>query len=869
MNLKNVLLSLLLLFSVNYLMAQPIITKSVTQPICNNSDGTASVSVTGGLAPYIYEWRMAYGNNPVFSNSASVSDLSPGYYIIRVTDSNNDYAEDSVNIGNGIHAYAYTVTNALCPQNNGTVEAIASGGVAPYSYLWSNGQTTQTATNLAGGSVIQVEIKDANGCIAFDYNGSSVFETTVGVTSPINVTYSATPEECPLNNGNITLHATGGKLPYSYYWNTIPAQNTASITGLVNGLYNGTVMDADGCKTIVNVYVNKNSGALDATATKTNDNCSKQQGTAEINITGGVAPYTVKWPDGSSVLSRTDLGYGFYNVSITDQNNCEFILTIFIDDLSPVNAWVSTTETDCDNISGSAFVNVSGGTAPYTYDWNTGASGTSLSTLGVGYYSILVKDVNGCKATDWAYVNIKSSCYATISGKIFQDNNANCVQDAGEYSIMNQWPALNATAASYSLYDHFSQTNFAGQYSMRYVLPDQYTVNYQDNALTRTAVCPAAGKYNLNIPVSGVNYPDKDFAMVPASLYEDVAILPYYGCLISAPRPGFDYSYYFGYSNIGTLPSDGFIEVVYGDLETFVSASPAADFYDPGTKTLRFNYSTLMLGEVRGIFLTFNLPRTTLLGSTYSHAITADIGSTDPTPENNVFDRNFTVVGSFDPNDLTVTPQGNITEQDKTLTYSIRFQNTGTYPAELVVIKDTIDANLDITSIGNLVASHNYTYRVLENRIVEFAFENINLPDNERNEPGSHGFINFTIRKNKNLAVGTQIKNIAGIYFDYNDPIVTNTTINTMAETTLGNISQTATNTGNVYPNPAKDLTTFVFEKEISNVQLLSVSGSTVLNQPVSNRKEFNLQLNLTKGMYFYKAVSSDGIIYSGKLVIE
>jgi hypothetical protein len=875
-NIKHLLFLFLFGISTFNLFAQIIITKSATQPTCNNINGAVSVFVTGGLPPYTYEWKYESNNGQIIGNGASISNVSPGLYSIKVTDVNQDYASDTININNGINGYIRTTSNALCPNKNGVVEAFITGGLEPYSYNWSNGATTKVVSNLAGGTDIQVEIIDANGCNAYSISygnnvkasQNTIFETTVGETSLLSSSYTSIPEQCPLQNGSISITASGGVAPYSYLWNTIPVKSTSIVTGLTNGYYNVTIIDALGCKMQTGVYVEKNAGALNASAVKTNDYCSKKQGKVNLTITGGLPPYVVNWPDGSSAISRTGLEGGLYNVTIRDQNNCVFNLQIVIEDLSPVFSSVSVNETNCDNISGSAQVQATNGTAPYTYQWNTGASSTNLSSLPYGYYSVLVKDADGCKSSAWGFVNIKSSCYATVSGKIYQDNNGNCLQEAGEYPILNQLANMSRTLNTNYLFDGYNYTNMNGQFSMRYVLPDNYLVNYYSDIAGRKTLCPASGKYNLSIPTSGVNYVNNDFAMVPSSLFEDVTFAYKYCNPTTPPRPGFNYSYSVPYKNNGTLPSNGFIELVYGNLETFVTSFPLPDYYDAVNKTLRFNYSNLMLGDINNITLTFNLPKTTLLGSTYNHLLTAHIGGTDPTPENNIESIPFTVVGSFDPNDLRVFPDGLITEKDEELSYFIRFQNTGTYRAELVIIKDIIDQSLDITSISDITASHEFKFTVGENSKVQFAFENINLPDKKRDEPGSHGFVNFKIRKNKNLPLGTEIKNTANIYFDYNEAIITNTTVNTIGIST-DVLNQKTIISGLVYPNPAKDHSTFRFEEKIVSIQLISITGKQVLNEKIDSENTFDVQLNVAKGMYLYKAISADGNTYSGKLVIE
>ena len=142
------------------------------------------------------------------------------------------------------------------------------------------------------------------------------------------------------------------------------------------------------------------------------------------------------------------------------------------------------------------------------------------------------------------------------------------------------------------------------------------------------------------------------------------------------------------------------------------------------------------------------------------------------------------VTGSYDPNDKTGFPVGIGQSHDilpnTDLQYVIRFQNTGTDTAFTVVIRDTLDTDLNIFTVTPGVSSHNYTFRMYGPRVLEWTFENINLPDSTSNEPESHGFATFQVKQVPNLAAGTEINNSVGIYFDLNDPIITNTTLHTI-----------------------------------------------------------------------------------------
>ncbi|MBX2960245.1 MAG: T9SS type A sorting domain-containing protein [Flavobacteriales bacterium] len=138
------------------------------------------------------------------------------------------------------------------------------------------------------------------------------------------------------------------------------------------------------------------------------------------------------------------------------------------------------------------------------------------------------------------------------------------------------------------------------------------------------------------------------------------------------------------------------------------------------------------------------------------------------------------VTGSYDPNDKTGYPLGvgtdHIVTPNGKLDYVIRFQNTGTDTAFTVVVRDTLDVDLDIFSVRSGVSSHNYTFKMYGPRVMEWTFNNIMLPDSSTDQVGSNGFVTFTVLQNPDLADGTEINNRVGIYFDFNDPIITNTT---------------------------------------------------------------------------------------------
>ncbi|OFX34249.1 MAG: hypothetical protein A2X08_02320 [Bacteroidetes bacterium GWA2_32_17] len=198
------------------------------------------------------------------------------------------------------------------------------------------------------------------------------------------------------------------------------------------------------------------------------------------------------------------------------------------------------------------------------------------------------------------------------------------------------------------------------------------------------------------------------------------------------------------------------------------------------------------------------------------------------------------VTGSYDPNDKTGYPTGVTTEHyimpNQQLQYVIRFQNTGTDTAFTIVVRDTLDMNLDIFSVIPGVASHNYNFQMYGPHVLEWTFYNILLPDSNHNEAGSHGFVTYTVNQNNNLPNNTKIYNSADIYFDYNAPVITNQTVHTvndMIQTVLQVKPVNANKFSNilVYPNPAKNELNIVTNKDLigKEYQLCDIYGRKII----------------------------------------
>ena len=240
------------------------------------------------------------------------------------------------------------------------------------------------------------------------------------------------------------------------------------------------------------------------------------------------------------------------------------------------------------------------------------------------------------------------------------------------------------------------------------------------------------------------------------------------------------------------------------------------------------------------------------------------------------------VTGSYDPNEKLVKPTG-LTEYhyiDSTdvLEYQINFQNTGTDTAFRVVIRDTLSEFLDITTVETGTSSHQYSFRIYGQGILEWTYDNILLPDSIVNESASHGFVKFKVSQIPGNPKGTLIENRSGIIFDYNVPVITNTVWNIVYDTVLTGISEPVIYNNlievKVFPNPFNNITTFIISglgmKEQLNFILYDLIVKEVKEINNISTNIFHLKRdNLTSGMYFYQLLNKKEIIATGKIIIN
>ncbi|TNE59848.1 MAG: HYR domain-containing protein [Bacteroidetes bacterium] len=366
------------------------------------NDGTATAAPTGGTPSYNYSWNTA-------DTTAMITGLAPGNYTVTVSDANGCTVVQTVTVNsfNCAISVSATVTHVTCNgAADGTATASVAGGAMPIAYLWSNGDTTATATNLGPGTYT-VEITDANNCPA---------ELTVQITSPavLLANASATAQSGPgVNDGTATAQPTGGTMPYSYMWSN--DSTTQTITGLAPGPYTITVTDVNGCTVVRTVTVNVFNCNLSATISAANVSCAGgSDGQATATSANGAPPITYAWSNGKTTATISSLPAGTYTVTVTDADGCSTnasvmiteppVLVLTIDNVIPA--------TCPESANGSAMAVAQGGTAPYTIMWPNNSGGQNL---GVGTYTVTLTDSNGCTDSEQVLVTSNDTIVPVIT----------------------------------------------------------------------------------------------------------------------------------------------------------------------------------------------------------------------------------------------------------------------------------------------------------------------------------------------------------------------------------------------------------------------------------------------------------------------
>lgn len=439
--------------------------------------------------------------------------------------------------------------------------------------------------------------------------------------------------------------------------------------------------------------------------------------------------------------------------------------------------------------------------------------------------------------------NIFGGSCATFSAFGFLDNNGNCIYDSGEQLVYNVPLVLKNGNSFYSQFytgannaDINSGINYTAEMDIAYLQNLGYAIicgsgliNFTANAGSNTIYfgvgCPAIS--DVGVYSSGYGFKLGNSATVLSGI------------------------------NVKTCsPVSGSYSLVLDPKLSFIAATVPPASGSGLNYTWNYNNMQSFNNSVSYNDLYFNLTPSAQIGDTLCYTFSLPSGFTDDDLTNNSVTVCYPVKAAWDPNLIEVSPKGTGTSgfiaPGTDLTYTIFFQNTGNDTAKNVYMLDTIDSDLNINSIEVIQTSHPMNLFIFSGNVLKFDFRNINLPDSNVNELASHGYVVYRIKPKNNLADGTIINNNAGIYFDSNPAVVTNTTLNTIS-LPLG-FEDHNFNDIKIYPNPS--LGKLFVETVYSNndsILLTDMAGKTVSRTITQHKTTEIIVSHLEKGIYLLK----------------
>lgn len=432
---------------------------TTTATNCGASNGTATALATGGTGPYSFNWQPSGGN------SANANGLTAGTYTVYVTDaagcaSNAVAVVTPGPVNSNINA---TYNNIACFGGTDDIYLNVNGGQQPYTYQWSNNATTANLIGINAGTY-SVIVTTASGCTnTATYTVTQPASALTATSNVLNHVLCATG-----NNGSADANASGGTAPYNYSWNSTPAQTNATATGLTAGNYSVIISDANGCTTVQTVLITEPS-AITSLISSSDVTCyGGSNGSSSINVAGGIGPYSIVWNTTPAQVgvSAINLQSGTVTATVTDANGCTSISTVNIAQPPALNATMTGwTAVSCNaGNNGSASVQTTGGTAPYTYNWNTfpAQNVANATNMIAGMFTVTVTDANGCATISTVTITEPTPVVVAVSpGDTICPNQAFMVSangSGGTGTYTYNWSPNLGTGNMYTVYANTATT---------------------------------------------------------------------------------------------------------------------------------------------------------------------------------------------------------------------------------------------------------------------------------------------------------------------------------------------------------------------------------------------------------------------------
>jgi hypothetical protein len=659
------------------------------------------------------------------------------------------------------------VTHATCGNSTGSIVASAFGGAAPYTYIWSNspGQPGPSSQNNLPPGEYTVWVSDSNGNSATATAEVLLIPGLFPDVTPTNPVWSC-DATC---SGSFYqfIPLSGGSMPYTATFDPPGPTGGASPNGLYfNNLCPGTTY------TVTITDVNGCSGAV-----------------GPLEVVGDMAPQLLATTATASCASGNT---GSLELLFANMDSVIVVGPAGMIVVASSNPWVAN------NLPpGTYSISAWYGTGNSTPPGSTGPSCTSDFTV---------------------EVPLSTDPCGQVSGVVFADLNGDCIQDLADlglpYRVIQITPGNNfqltdgngnyATELFYG--DYMLDASFAGYGSNCVTLPAAFTLD---------AASPSAV---IDLPMEVLFGPD-----VRAFLNAGVH------------RPGFPVTYTPSVHNEGPYSfTDLSFDLFFDPILNFVSATGSPILVAAGH--LQWNIAALGGFSSQSFTVEFTVPpQASLLGVVLNGNAVVTPQSPDADPGNDSYGITRTVIGAYDPNDKLAQTDHTINDQiffldlDSYVDYTIRFQNTGTAEAINVFLMDTIAAEYDLSTLRILGTSHDFEASLLPGRVLRFDFPNIMLPDSTSDLLGSQGFASFRLWPFPGMEPGDHLLNAADIFFDFNEPIRTNTS-DLVAEYSVG-LAETVMTNVRVFPNPVTERLQVTLPEGNWQADLVALDGRIAASQ--------------------------------------
>ena len=447
-----------------------------------------------------------------------------------------------------------------------------------------------------------------------------------------------------------------------------------------------------------------------------------------------------------------------------------------------------------------------------------------------------------------------------IAGNVFHDFNSDCIHDSLEENLHSIPVILDSSGVQIQKF----YTDAFGNYSFRAGL-GTYTIYLDSAAIVTPVVCPAAGFLTSVLTVAdstdslmnfSLNCPGGGFDLVATSITPEQLFRP--GRIRKVLLNTGDA---LGKNGMSCYEGTGFVEAVMSGPISYLAPAPNA--LTPTTvsnDTIHWDIADFsLIDPLQSFNIMTQVSTTATVNDEVCFHLTISPTLGDMRPMNNSIAACFDIRNSLDPNEKLMTPSGVVDTSDHWFTFTIFFQNSGNAVAEDIYVLDTLDSNLDATSFEFISSSHSVTTQLLPNGIVRFNLPGINLIDSMSDASLSHGFVKFKVRRKDGTGMGTEIRNKAYIFFDFNPAVVTNEVMAIV--TSITSVPKVQVQNVFVFPNPASGIVTIQTKgEEIIKVEVLDITGKLIDERKGNSTSELRLDVRqLSNGVYLLKVQTMKG----------